>query len=111
MCATAARLAAPIGRSARTASAEAADLEAVDDGVRRGVVVGVVRESLVDAEVVRAVVRAPDHLDELLVVRDHDELEVGLLLARLGRVRVGVGLGVGVGVRKWACCLRALTMS
>eukprot|EP00964_Phaeocystis_antarctica_P048984 scaffold28362_cov65-Phaeocystis_antarctica.AAC.10 len=67
-----------------TASAEAADLEAVDDGVGRGVVVGVVGEALVDAEVVRAVVRAADHLDELLVMRDHDELEVGLLLPRLG---------------------------
>ena len=103
MCATAARLAAPIGRSARTASAEAADLEAVDDGVRRRVVVGVVGEPLVDAEVVRAVVGAPDHLDELLVVRDHDELEVGLLLARLGGVRVGSGLGLGLGSGPATC--------
>jgi hypothetical protein len=62
---------------------------------------------------VRAVVGAPDHLDKLLVVRDHDELEVRLLLARLGRVRLGPGLGVrgrgrGRGV---ACCSRALTTS
>ena len=75
----------PQPKRGHSASAEAADLESVDDGVGRGVVVGVVGEALVDAEVVRAVVRAADHLDELLVMRDHDELEVGLLLPRLGK--------------------------
>ena len=83
-----------------TASAEAADLESVDDGVGRGVVVGVVGEALVDAEVVRAVVRAADHLHELLVMRDHDELEVGLLLARLDDVIVSiVAVSVSLGPR------------
>lgn len=55
------------------------------------------RRLLGDAVVVVAVARGAEALDELLVVRDDDELEVLLLLAVLDHLvqRGGEGLGVG----------------
>ena len=55
------------------------------------------RRLLGDAVVVVAVARGAEALDELLVVRDDDELEVFLLLAVLNHLvqRGGEGLGVG----------------
>mmetsp|Transcript_31054 Transcript_31054/g.101477 ORF Transcript_31054/g.101477 Transcript_31054/m.101477 type:complete len:799 (+) Transcript_31054:193-2589(+) len=55
------------------------------------------RRLLGDAVVVVAVARSAEALDELLVVRDDDELEVLLLLAVLDHLvqRGGEGLGVG----------------
>ena len=61
-------------------SAEACDRKLLD--VRRGWVA--TARHLVDAVVMRAVFGAADELNELFVVCDHEQLEVGLLPPRCG---------------------------
>ena len=67
------------------------------DGRRRRVALLAAEVALLDPVVVRAVLAAADELHKLLVVGDHDQLEVGLLPAALDDLVDGLGKRLDVG--------------